>query len=191
MKYLSLQRERREIGFFFGPLVCSTAHSKPFEAKIFWFFSPFVRSSTFFSSSFGTWIFPQRKRKKREKDRREINTNTEYIYKKMVAGEGRPKRACADGIDYAGTDQVPGWTVRVSFLFFAFLFFVCLGTKFQNFSLAPSLSLSPSQRVLFLLFLLLRRRRLLVLLSSRYYSRGWSFIAHRGRWNAKNRSSSY
>ena len=26
--------------------------------------------------------------------------------------EGRPKRACADGIDYAGTDQVPGWTVR-------------------------------------------------------------------------------
>jgi len=30
----------------------------------------------------------------------------------MVAGEGRPKRACADGIDYAGTDQVPGWTVR-------------------------------------------------------------------------------
>jgi len=62
----------------------------------------------------------------------------------MVAGEGRPKRACADGIDYAGTDQVPGWTVRVSFLFFAFLFFVCLGTKFQNFSLAPSLSLSVS-----------------------------------------------
>merc|ERR1711981_51882 len=24
--------------------------------------------------------------------------------------EGRPKRACADGIDYAWTDQVPGWT---------------------------------------------------------------------------------
>ena len=36
----------------------------------------------------------------------------------MVGVEGgRPKRACAmDGkIDYAGTDQVPGWTVRVFF----------------------------------------------------------------------------
>ena len=42
----------------------------------------------------------------------------------MVGVEGRPKRACAaDGkIDYAGTDQVPGWTVRfVSFFFVAFL----------------------------------------------------------------------
>ena len=32
--------------------------------------------------------------------------------------EGRPKRACADGIDYAGTDQVPGWTVREEGEFF-------------------------------------------------------------------------
>ena len=43
----------------------------------------------------------------------------------MVGVEGgRPKRACAmDGkIDYAGTDQVPGWTVRFVF-FFLFLLF--------------------------------------------------------------------
>ena len=41
----------------------------------------------------------------------------------MVGVEGRPKRACAaDGkIDYAGTDQVPGWTVR--FVFFFLLLF--------------------------------------------------------------------
>jgi hypothetical protein len=50
-----------------------------------------------------------------------------------------------------------------------FLFFFVVGTKFQNFSLAPS-SLRRLERVLFLfLFLfLLRRRRRLVL--SRYYS---------------------
>jgi len=38
----------------------------------------------------------------------------------MVGVEGRPKRACAaDGkIDYAGTDQVPGWTVRFVFAVF-------------------------------------------------------------------------
>ena len=59
----------------------------------------------------------------------------------MVAGEGRPKRACADGIDYAGTDQVPGWTVRVSF-FLHTSFFFCFGTKFQNFSRPLSLRLS-------------------------------------------------
>lgn len=43
----------------------------------------------------------------------------------MVGVEGgRPKRACAmDGkIDYAGTDQVPGWTVRFVFFFLFSLF---------------------------------------------------------------------
>ena len=35
----------------------------------------------------------------------------------LLMVEGRPKRACADGIDYAGTDQVPGWTVRDATLF--------------------------------------------------------------------------
>ena len=38
----------------------------------------------------------------------------------MLMVEGRPKRACADGIDYAGTDQVPGWTVRKEGEFFFF-----------------------------------------------------------------------
>jgi hypothetical protein len=62
----------------------------------------------------------------------------------MVAGEGRPKRACADGIDYAGTDQVPGWTVRVSFLFFAFLFFCFVWERNFKIFLSPPLSLSVS-----------------------------------------------
>ena len=59
----------------------------------------------------------------------------------MVAGEGRPKRACADGIDYAGTDQVPGWTVRVSFFLHTSFFFFVLERNFKIF-LAPSLSVS-------------------------------------------------
>jgi hypothetical protein len=100
-------------------------------------FSPRKKKEEFSSSS-----------SERERNtKRQTNTVTEERDKKMVAGEGRPKRACADGIDYAGTDQVPGWTVRVSFFFFV------VGTKFQNFSSRPlslrlsragSLSLSSS-----------------------------------------------
>jgi hypothetical protein len=54
----------------------------------------------------------------------------------MVGVEGRPKRACAaDGkIDYAGTDQVPGWTVRVFFFFVAFLSSRDDDDEFQTFS---------------------------------------------------------
>jgi len=80
----------------------------------------------------------------------------------MVAGEGRPKRACADGIDYAGTDQVPGWTVRVSFFF-------CCWNEISKFFSRP-LSLRLIERVLFLFLLLLLRRRRRRLVLSRYYS---------------------
>ena len=55
----------------------------------------------------------------------------------MVGVEGRPKRACAaDGkIDYAGTDQVPGWTVSfVSFLLLSFLSRDDDDDEFQTFS---------------------------------------------------------
>lgn len=94
----------------------------------------------------------------------------------MVAGEGRPKRACADGIDYAGTDQVPGWTVRVSFFFsFAFLFFVW-ERNFKIF-LAPSLSLRLGgfSFSFFFFFVVVAACCCLSLLFAR------SFIAHRGR----------
>ena len=45
-----------------------------------------------------------------------------FSRKYMLMVEGRPKRACADGIDYAGTDQVPGWTVREEGEFFFSIF---------------------------------------------------------------------
>jgi hypothetical protein len=71
----------------------------------------------------------------------------------MVAGEGRPKRACADGIDYAGTDQVPGWTVRVSFYFLHFFFFVLFGNGISKFFSRPlSLSLRLSGFSFFFFF---------------------------------------
>jgi len=65
----------------------------------------------------------------------------------MVGVEGgRPKRACAmDGkIDYAGTDQVPGWTVRFVF-FFLFSLFSSHLRAMMNFKLffRPRTTYSP------------------------------------------------
>ena len=59
----------------------------------------------------------------------------------MVGVEGRPKRACAaDGkIDYAGTDQVPGWTVRFVF-FFLLLFSHHRAMMMMNFKLFSSIT---------------------------------------------------
>ena len=67
----------------------------------------------------------------------------------MVGVEGgRPKRACAmDGkIDYAGTDQVPGWTVRFVFFFlFSLFFFSSRDDDEMHFKLffRPSTTYSP------------------------------------------------
>jgi hypothetical protein len=102
-------------------------------------FSPRKKKEEFSSSS------SSERERETQKDRQ--TQQTEERDKKMVAGEGRPKRACADGIDYAGTDQVPGWTVRVSFFFF------CCWNEISKFfsrplslrlSRAGSLSLSSS-----------------------------------------------
>ena len=62
----------------------------------------------------------------------------------MVGVEGRPKRACAaDGkIDYAGTDQVPGWTVRFVF-FFLLLFSHHRAMMMMNFKLFSSYYTTP------------------------------------------------
>ena len=74
----------------------------------------------------GGVFFPQKKlpvtKNSRHRENREgllqIETTQRFPRKHtralllLLMVEGRPKRACADGIDYAGTDQVPGWTVR-------------------------------------------------------------------------------
>ena len=53
-----------------------------------------------------------------------VRTTTKLLLLMVGVEGGRPKRACAmDGkIDYAGTDQVPGWTVRFVFFFLFSLF---------------------------------------------------------------------
>ena len=59
--------------------------------------------------------------------------------------EGRPKRACADGIDYAGTDQVPGWTVREETLLKNFPFrFVVEDARFEIFEIISKAEYSRS-----------------------------------------------
>ena len=57
----------------------------------------------------------------RERDKRnngDTNRYRAFLENSILMVESRPKRACADGIDYAGTDQVPGWTVREEGEFF-------------------------------------------------------------------------
>ena len=183
---MRIAKRRREIGFFFfwapiSPLDCpSTAqirsHYSNFRSQNFLVFLVRLSGVPLFFLLRDLNFSPKKKRKKREKDR-EINTHTEYIYKKWSRGKGDRSARARTGSTTRGRIKFPGGRCVFPFYFLHF-FFVCLfGNEISKFFSRP-LSLSVSTRVL---FLLRRRRRRLVLLSSRYYSRGWSFIAHRGR----------
>ena len=116
--------EAKKRSLFFCVFFCEKTKAKKAREK-----TPPKRKTKKRGAKGGGRFFPHTTQKKEEKVFPLQKLSLQYIRRRRERGfffsrkymlmvEGRPKRACADGIDYAGTDQVPGWTVREEGEFF-------------------------------------------------------------------------